>query len=110
MQDGTSPHIGLRVQRMFRQNFSDNRMISRPFPMVWPPRFPDLTSCNFWLWGFFKGFVYQGYVSDITTLMDRITLHVRQINSDMLRAAVENVMHRMQFLKFTNGADIEPYL
>ena len=35
-------------------------------------------------------------------------LHVRQINSAMLLAAVENVVHRMQFLEFTNGAHIKP--
>lgn len=110
MQDGAPPHIGLRVQRVLRQHFSNSRMISRAFPTAWPPRSPDLTPCDFWLWGFLKGVVYQGHVSDIATLKDRITLHVRQINSDMLRAAVENVVHRMQFLEFTNGAHIEPYL
>ena len=60
------------------------------------------------MWGFLKGDVYQGYVSDIATLKDRIMLHVRQINSDMLQAAVGNVVHRMLFLEFTNGAHIEP--
>ena len=83
-------------------------MVSRAFPTAWPPRFLDLNPCNFWLWGCLKGVVYQGHVSDIATLKDRITLHVRQINSDMVRTAVENVVHRMQFFEFTNGALIEP--
>lgn len=104
------PHIGLKVQRVLRQHLSDSRMISRAFPTAWPPRSPDLIPCGFRLWGFLKGVVYQGHVSDIATLKDRITLHVRQINSDMLRAAVENVVHRMQFLEFKNGAHIEPNL
>ena len=85
-------------------------MINRAFPTAWPPSFPDLNPCDFWLWGFLKGVVYQGHFSDIATLKDRITLHVKQMNSDMLRAAVENVVHHMQFLEFTNGAHIETNL
>lgn len=110
MQDGAPPHIGRQVQRLLREHFSDSRIISRAFPTAWPPRSPDLNPCDFWLWGFLKSVVYQGHVPDIATLKDRITLHVRQITSDMLRVAVENVVQRMQFLEHHNGGHIEPHL
>ena len=85
-------------------------MISSAFPTASPGRSPDLNTCDFWLWEFLKSVVYQEHVSDFATLKDRITLHVRQINSVMLVATVENVVHGMQFWEFTNGTHIEPNL
>ena len=95
---------------MLQQHFSDSGMNSSAFPTAWPEKALGLNSCDFWLWGLLKDVVYQGYVSDIAPLKDRITLYVRQITSNILRAAVENVVHRMQFLKFTNSTNIEANL
>ena len=91
MQDGAPPYIGLTVLPVLLQNFS-NRMIRNAYPTAWAPKSFDRNPCNFYLWGFLKCVVYQGHISDIATLKDQITLHVRQMNSDMLRAAVENRM------------------
>ena len=51
MQDGAPPHIAIPVQQLLRQAFTDARVISRCFSTAWPPRSPDLTPCDFWLWG-----------------------------------------------------------
>lgn len=110
MQDGAPPHIGRRVKDVLRQHFTDARVISRAFPTIWPPRSPDLNPCDFWLWGYLKSVVYQGHVPDIPTLKDQITLHVKQINADMLRATVENLVYRIQLLEYQAGGHLEPHL
>ena len=110
MQDGAPPHIGLRVQEVLRQHFTNDQIISRAFPVKWPARSPDLTPCDFWLWGHLKRLVYQGNVDNVATLKDRITLHVKQINEHLLHSAVENVVQRMHFLEHMQGQHIEPHM
>ena len=107
MQDGAPPHISNKVKQLLRQNFTDDRVISRSFPVAWPPRSPDLTPCDFWLWGYLKSQVYIGGVSNLSILKDNITKTVRNIPRDMLRTAVENVVHRMHGVISENGAHIE---
>ncbi|CAB4013011.1 Hypothetical predicted protein [Paramuricea clavata] len=43
-----------RLQELFR-----NRVIAFGQPREWPPRSPDLTPCDFFLWGYLKSRVYQ---------------------------------------------------
>ncbi|GBM11023.1 hypothetical protein AVEN_1352-1 [Araneus ventricosus] len=50
-QDGEPHHIARLLQALFRTHFGDDRIISRSFPTVWPPRSPNLNPCVFWLWG-----------------------------------------------------------
>ena len=54
MSNGAQPHIGRKVQRLLRETFTDERIISRSFPNPWPAKSPDLNPCDFWLWGYFK--------------------------------------------------------
>lgn len=110
MQDGAPPHIALQVQRLLRETFTEERVISRCFPTAWPPRSPDLTPCDFWLWGYLKSQVYQGVVQNLGTLKDNISRTVRQIPADMLLSAVANAVHRMQYMVHKNGGHIEPDL
>ncbi|KFM67194.1 hypothetical protein X975_24756, partial [Stegodyphus mimosarum] len=110
MQDGAPPHVAVRVQQMLRQNFTTETVISRYFPTAWPPRSPDLTPYDFWLWGYLKSKVYQGVVQDLATLKDNISRTVRKIPADMLLSAVVHTVNRMQYVVHNNGSHIEPHL
>ncbi|KFM83383.1 hypothetical protein X975_26734, partial [Stegodyphus mimosarum] len=110
MQDGDPPHFAVRVQQMLRQKFTTERVISRYFPTAWPPRSPDLTPCDFWLWGYLKSKVYQGVVQDLATLKDNISRTVREIPADMLLSAVVHTVHKMQYVVHNNGSHIELHL
>ena len=79
MQDGAPPHIGKSVQQLLRQHFTEERDISRCFHVAWPPRSPDLTPCDFFLWGYLKSKVYLGGVSNLSVLKENITWTVRNL-------------------------------
>ncbi|KFM73374.1 hypothetical protein X975_20478, partial [Stegodyphus mimosarum] len=86
------------------------RVISRYFPTAWPPRSPDLTPCDFWLWGYLKSKVYQGVVQSLAMLKDNMSRTVREIPADMLLSAVVHTVHRMQYVVHNNRSHIEPHL
>ncbi|GFV13635.1 catalase [Trichonephila clavipes] len=54
MQDGAPPHITRCVTDVLKHHFTEERVISRQFRHLWPPRLPDLNPCDFWLWGHLK--------------------------------------------------------
>ena len=66
MQDGAPPHFALTVRAWLDQHFS-GRWLGRRGPHEWPPRSPDLTPCDFYLWGYTK----RGSVQDKTSHIGR---------------------------------------
>ncbi|CAI6353063.1 unnamed protein product [Macrosiphum euphorbiae] len=57
-QDGVTSHTA-RVSMNILKDLFPNRIISRNGNIPWPPRSPDLTACDFFLWGYIKSRVYQ---------------------------------------------------
>ena len=51
--DGAPPHYALCSRQVINEIF-DEKWIGRGGPVAWPPRSPDLTSPNYFLWGFDK--------------------------------------------------------
>ncbi|GBL83841.1 hypothetical protein AVEN_132714-1 [Araneus ventricosus] len=92
------PHINRRVKQFLRQHFTDARVISRHFPTAWPPRSPDSTTCDFWLWGFLRDNIYRKRPASLPDLKDSIRRHVRDIPADSLRSAVENMVLRLEHI------------
>ena len=76
--DGAPPHWGLRVRASLEEDFP-NRWISREGPISWPPRSPDVTPLDFFLWGYVKSRVYESPVHDLGDLRDRIQLAMESI-------------------------------
>ena len=70
MQDGAPPHIVHGVTRLLR-----NRIISRSFQNVRPPRSPDLNPCDFWLWGYLSDRVYQREAVEQSLVRFQAVLH-----------------------------------
>lgn len=57
-QDGAPAHYA-RLVRDYLDIVFPNRWIGRLGPIVWPPRSPDLTPLNYFLWGFLKDKVFR---------------------------------------------------
>ncbi|GBM98639.1 hypothetical protein AVEN_236803-1 [Araneus ventricosus] len=106
MHDGAPAHIHRSVKQVLRKTFTDERVISRDFPTSWPPHSPDLTPCVFWLWGFIKDQVYRKQPGTLSHLKDSIIRHVRGINEDLLRSAVEHTVLRMERVVENHGTHI----
>ena len=72
MQDGAIPHIARRLKDLLRTSFGDNRVLSRHFHLAWPPRSPDLSPCDYWLWGYPKSQVYRERPTSLGMMKDNI--------------------------------------
>lgn len=106
MQDGAPPHTP-RLVKIFLQSHFGERIISRGFANAWPPRSPDLTPLDFWLWGFLKSKVYGQQPRSLPALRHVIQEQIESITPDQLRAAIYHVITRMQAVVDTEGKHIE---
>ena len=59
MKNGAPPHIAHEITRLLRNTFGENRIVSRTFQNVWPPRSPYFNPSDFWLCGYLKDMIYQ---------------------------------------------------
>ncbi|GFW12785.1 uncharacterized protein TNCV_3884951 [Trichonephila clavipes] len=72
MQDGATSHTANPVKAFLIQTFGEDRIVSRHCRYPWPPRSPDLTPADFWLWGYLKSRVYLSGPSSLSELKDTI--------------------------------------
>jgi len=86
-----------------------NRWIGRDGPTPWPPRSPDITSLDFFLWRYVKGKVFSTPVPDITNLKARITNAFATITEEMLENTWREIGYRLGVLRATKGACVEEY-
>ena len=56
-QDGATARTARASMTVVRQMFPQH-IVSRFGDVPWPPRSPDLTACDFFLWGYLKSKVY----------------------------------------------------
>ena len=105
MQDGATPHTARMSLDFRRANFGD-RIISRSCDWFWPPRSPDITPCDFWLWGYLKRKVYTKKINNLSELKNAIIHEVNNIPTEMLRDVVYSVPDRLAKLKNENGQHI----
>ena len=56
-----------------------------------PPRSPDLTPADFFLWGLLKGKVYKNTPRKIEQLKDAIRQEIQAVNVDTLRKVFQNL-------------------
>jgi hypothetical protein len=105
-QDGAPLHWGSHVRRFFYATFP-NRWIGRDGPTPWPPRSPDISPLDLFLWGYVKDKVFSIPVPDITNLKARVTDAFATITEDMLENTWRETDYRLDVLRATKGAYIE---
>lgn len=109
MQDGAPPHWGKQVRLWLDQRFP-GRWMGRDSPnMPWPPRSPDLTPCDFFMWGFIKSKVYDTSVQDIEELKLRIQRAFSQITGEMRVNVIAEYQGRLLKVLENNGSHIETH-
>jgi hypothetical protein len=75
----TLQKIQCRLEEMFSE-----RIMSHFEDVVWPPRSPDLTACDFILWGYLMQKVYVNRPNTIQDLKDNIQAEIAQIPQDTM--------------------------
>ena len=76
-QDGAPPHTANLVQDWLTSKLS-TKFISKS---QWPPQSPDLSPCDFFLWGYLKSVVYNPLPKSIEELKE-----IKKMNKDILKS------------------------
>lgn len=80
--DGCPAHWRLTVREYLNDVFP-NSWIGRDGPIPWPPRSPDLTPLDFYVWGRAKGLVYATEIETRDDLVQRIEAAFDTIKQEM---------------------------
>ncbi|GBN51851.1 hypothetical protein AVEN_119716-1 [Araneus ventricosus] len=90
MQDGARPH---RTEKVFHflDEYLGNRVVALDYPkftgtgMDWPPYSPDLTPCDYFLWGALKDIVYGNHPSTLDELESAICVACNSISAQTVK-------------------------
>ena len=105
-QDGAPAHWHLEVRNTLDEEFPQ-RWIGRGGPIPWPPRSPDITPLDFFLWGYVKDKVYSNKVTNMEQLHERIRAAIETVTPQLLQATWREIEYRLDILRATRGAHIE---
>ena len=98
-QDSATLHTAAFTMVIQHEFFSEN-LISKG---LWPPRSPDLTSPDFFLWGYLKDAVYRSNPRDLKQLKMNITGAIEELNEGTLRKIARNMVKRVDKCIEMNG-------
>ena len=108
-QGGAPPHYGSDVREYLDTKYPDG-WIGRGGKISWPPRSPDLTPCDFFLWGYIKSKLYSTPVRSIEELKTRIRLIIAEIPTTMIENVWKNLEMRLALVVREQGGHIENYM
>ncbi|XP_065223877.1 uncharacterized protein LOC135848033 [Planococcus citri] len=94
-QDGATCHSADKTITLLREHFHD-RIISRNTKIPWPPRSPDLSACDYFLWGYLKSKVYVNKPQTLTDLQNNIIHECALISQGMLAKVFNNFRKRLE--------------
>lgn len=104
--DGAPAHFHREVREYLNVNFR-NRWIGRNGFQNWPPRSPDLTSLDFFLWGYIKGIVYNTPPTTPDNLKQRIREAFLNVSPRMLANVAESFRKRICLCLESDGRHFE---
>jgi transposase len=107
MQDGAPPHWSVTVRNFLSDTFP-NRWMGRGSPnLPWPPYSPDLTPCDFFLWGWIKSRVYTTPIATLAELRERIEKAFDDLSMDLINRAIKSYERRLQHCIAVDGKSVE---
>ena len=109
--DGAPPHYTRHV-REYLNEFFPNRWLGRGGPVAWPPRSPDLTPLDYYLWGHMKTLVYETKVDSREALRDRIFAAAEHIRNHPgnIASATQSLLMRAENCIAAGGGHFEQLL
>lgn len=89
--DGAPPHNALLARHTMNEMFHE-KWIGRGGPVNWPARSPDLTSMDFFLWGFIK----ERVMSTAPTTPEDMQIRIRQACAEVTPQMLDRVRKNFQ--------------
>lgn len=107
-QDGAAPHTSRATLDWLVERFP-GRLISFKTDRIWPPRSPDLSPLDFFLWGFLKDQLKPEDLTTMDTMKRRITQLIRQLNRrrDLLEKVIQSFKLRLERCILNDGGHVE---
>ncbi|GBL75402.1 hypothetical protein AVEN_194594-1 [Araneus ventricosus] len=106
--DGAPQHKISNVKQYLMEIFQ-NQVIGYGGFVEWPPRSPDLTPLDFFLWEHIKGQVHANPPPILQNLRRRITAACASVTPAMLYNAQREIQSRVQMCIVANGEHFEQY-
>lgn len=104
-QDGAPSHFSGAVKNWLGENFGE--WIGRGGGLGWPPRSPDLTPLDFFLWGYIKNIVYEEPSETLEELKRKILDAFSTVTAEMLKNVHENIKKRIDMCISVQGDHFE---
>lgn len=105
-QDGAPPHFTNDVRQWLTENYPI--WIGRGGTVAWPPRSPDLTPLDFYVWGYMKSEVYKTVVRDENDLRNRIIEAANKVRNELtFNVSVRAIRKRARACVRENGGQFE---
>lgn len=108
-QDGAPPHFTGPVRAWLNDNYPDH-WIGRRGPIEWPPRSPDLTPLDFFLWGHLKSVIFKTQPQSIEELRGKIVQECRAIPPVTFENVRREFEDRLFYCLENNGQHFEHLL
>lgn len=105
-QDGATAHTARNSLNVLKEMFP-GRLVSLRGDVGWPARSPDLSICDFFLWGYLKEKVFKTRPHTLQELKERIIEEVNATPRDMCQQAVQNFRNRVQQCVTDNGRHLK---
>lgn len=109
--DGAPAHFARQVTEYLNETYP-NRWIGRGGTVAWPPRSPDLNPLDYFLWGYFKGAVYETTNDNEQQLRQKLhyVSEVVKNNERALRSLRNNFLRRCWLCVRARGRHFEHLL
>ena len=88
-QDGATAHTANESITIVRNMFPGH-LISRFGDVPWTPRSPDLSTCDFFLWGYLKSRVYAHKPRTLNDLKEAIHQEIRPTDRQLLARVMDD--------------------
>ena len=108
IQDGAPCHRTIAVRYLLTAVFN-NSIIALNHAIGWPPRSPDLTQCDFFLWGHLNSKAYSTPPANTEDLKERISYEVNLLkeNPDLVKRVMTVMKTRIELCRARNGGHLE---
>jgi hypothetical protein len=97
-QDGATAHTARRPRAILKEMFP-GRVVSLHEAVPWPPRSPDLSPCDFFLWEYLKAVVFKHRPQTMDQLKEAIQEEIEGISPDMLVTVMEKFQERLHMYR-----------